>query len=205
MVTRTPRAIFFDVMDTLVRDPFHQEMPAFFGLTKAELIAAKHPSAWVDFELGRIDEAEFLEIFLADREWDRDAFCAEVRAAYRWLPGMRELLDELRAQPSRPSLHALSNYPPWYRWIDERCGLGQRLDSAFLSCERGVRKPDPEAYLGPCRALGIAPGDALFVDDRASNCDAARAVGLDAIVFEGAAPLRAELVRRGVLGPVAGQ
>ena len=199
MATMHPRAIFFDVMDTLVRDPFHEEMPAFFGMTKAELIAAKHPSAWVDFELGRIDEEEFLEVFLSDREWDRDAFRAEVRAAYRWLPGMRELLDELRARPSRPSLHALSNYPPWYRWIEERCGLGDRLDSAFLSCELGVRKPEPEAYLAPCRALGIAPSDALFIDDRPTNCDAARAVGLDAVVFQGAATLRDELGRRGVL------
>lgn len=199
MLTRVPRAIFFDVMDTLVRDPFHHEMPAFFGMTKAELIAAKHPSAWVDFELGRIDEPRFLEIFMGEREWDRDAFRAEVRAAYRWLPGMRELLDDVRARPGRPTLHALSNYPPWYRWIDERCGLASRLDSAFLSYELGVRKPDPEAYLAPCRALGIAPADVLFVDDRGSNCDAARGLGLDAIEFEGAAPLRDALARRGVL------
>lgn len=199
-MTRPPRTILFDVMDTLVRDPFHEEMPAFFGMTKAELITAKHPSAWVDFELGRIDEPTFLRIFMGDREWDREAFCAEVRAAYRWLPGMRELLDELRARPGRPTLHALSNYPPWYRWIEERCGLEARLDSAFLSYELGVRKPDPEAYLAPCRALAVAPADVLFVDDRASNCDAARALGLDAIVFEGAVPLRRALEARGVLG-----
>ncbi|UJR82686.1 HAD family hydrolase [Sandaracinus amylolyticus] len=194
-----PRAILFDVMDTLVRDPFHEEMPAFFGVTKRELIATKHPTAWVDFELGRIDEPTFLAIFMGDREWDRDAFRACVRAAYAWLPGMRELLDELRARSPRPTLHALSNYPPWYRWIDEQCGLAARLDSAFVSYELGVRKPDPEAYLGPCRTLGLLPGEALFVDDRASNCDAARALGMDAIVFDGADSLRDALEARGVL------
>jgi FMN hydrolase / 5-amino-6-(5-phospho-D-ribitylamino)uracil phosphatase len=194
------RAIFFDVMDTLVRDPFHLEMPAFFGMTKAELIAAKHPTAWVDFELGHLDEEGFLARFMGERPWDREAFCAEVRAAYRWLPGMQALLDELRASPVRPSMHALSNYPPWYRWIEERCALSARLDSAFLSFELGVRKPDPEAYLAPCRALGIAPGEALFVDDRAENCDAARALGMDAVVFEGAPCLRVALAERGLLG-----
>ncbi|MDQ3034141.1 MAG: HAD family phosphatase [Myxococcota bacterium] len=194
-----PRAIFFDVMDTLVRDPFHHEMPAFFGLTKAELIRVKHPTAWVDFELGVIDEAAFLADFLPGRDWDREGFRQVVRASYQWLPGMRELVDEVRARPGRPSLHALSNYPPWYAWIDERCDLRSRLDSAFLSCEMGVRKPDAEAYLEPCRAVGIAPGEALFVDDRASNCDAARAIGMDAVVFADAGALRSELARRGVI------
>lgn len=194
-----PRAILFDVMDTLVRDPFHDEMPSFFGMTKADLIRAKHPTAWVDFELGHIDEATFLEIFLSDREWDRELFRGTIRASYEWLPGMRELVDAVRARPSRPSLHALSNYPPWYAWIDERCDLRSRLDSSFLSYDMGVRKPHPEAYLHPCRALGITPQEGLFIDDRASNCDAARALGMDAIVFEGAGALEHELALRGVL------
>ncbi len=93
-----PRAILFDVMDTLVRDPFHDEMPSFFGMTKADLIRCKHPTAWVDFELGHIDEATFLEIFLSDREWDRELFRRTIRASYEWLPGMRELVDAVRAQ-----------------------------------------------------------------------------------------------------------
>ena len=42
--------LLFDVMDTLVYEPFHHEMPAFFGLSFDELMAAKHPTAWVEFE-----------------------------------------------------------------------------------------------------------------------------------------------------------
>jgi HAD superfamily hydrolase (TIGR01509 family) len=199
MRPRVPAAIFFDVMDTLVRDPFHHEMPAFFGMTRAELIRVKHPTAWVDFELGRIDEPAFLSLFLPGRAWDRAGFCDHVRASYEWLPGMEALLADLRAAAKETRLCALSNYPPWYRWIDERCGLSRYLDAAFVSYETGVRKPAPEAYLLPCRRLGIAPGEALFVDDRGDNCEAARAVGMDAIVFRDAGALREELARRGVL------
>jgi FMN phosphatase YigB (HAD superfamily) len=197
MQPRLPRVIFFDVMDTLVRDPFHQEMPAFFGMTRAELIRIKHPTAWVDFELGRIDEPMFLSLFLPGRDWDRAGFCAHVRASYCWLPGMAELLAALRAEAKGTRLCTLSNYPPWYRWIDERCGLSRYLDAAFVSYETGVRKPDPEAYRLPCRRLGIPPAEALFVDDRADNCEAARAIGMDAIVFRDAAALREEFARRG--------
>jgi hypothetical protein len=42
----------------------------------------------------------------------------------------------------------------------------------------------------------------LFIDDRKVNCDAALAVGLDAIVFESTAGLREQLVRRNVLPQV---
>lgn len=193
------RAIFFDVMDTLVRDPFHDAMPSFLGLTKAELIRVKHPTAWVDFELGRIDEEEFLSLFLPERAWDASGFCAHVRASYAWLPGMEELLLDLRAAEARPTLHALSNYPPWYAWIEARCGLARHLDSAFLSFDLGVRKPDPDAYLIPCARLGITASDALFVDDREVNCEGARAVGMDAIRFDDAVSLRRALETRGVL------
>lgn len=193
------RAIFFDVMDTLVHDPFHDVMPGLLGLTTDELVRTKHPTAWVDFELGRIDEPTFLQIFLPDRAWDPQGFCAAVREAYRWLPGIEPLLAELRAHADRPGLYALSNYTPWFAWIEECCRLSRYLDRAFVSYQTGVRKPDPEAYLAPCRALGIAPRDALFVDDRPVNCDAARGVGMDAIVFRGAPDLAAELARRGLV------
>ena len=42
--------LLFDVMGTLVHDPFFEEMPEFFGLSFDELLAVKHPSAWVEFE-----------------------------------------------------------------------------------------------------------------------------------------------------------
>lgn len=204
MPPRLPRVIFFDVMDTLVRDPFHHEMPAFFGMTKAELIRAKHPTAWVDFELGRIDEPMFLSLFLPGRDWDQAGFCALVRVSYRWLPGMEDLLVALRAAGKETQLCALSNYPAWYRWVDECCGLSRYLDAAFVSYETGVRKPAAEAYLIPCRRLGISPGEAVFVDDRADNCEAACAVGMDAILFREAANLREELSRRGVFARTPG-
>jgi hypothetical protein len=38
------------VQDTIVRDPFFEHMPKHFGMTFKELLAAKHPSTWVQFE-----------------------------------------------------------------------------------------------------------------------------------------------------------
>ncbi len=191
-------AILFDVMGTLVHDPFHHEIPAFFGMSLRELIAAKHPSAWVAFEHGELTEAELYACFFADgRAFDSTAFGATVRAAYRWLDGIEPLLAELRDRGV--AMHALSNYPCWYRWIEERLGVSRYVAWSFVSCETGTRKPHPDAYLGASRALGLPPQRCLFVDDREVNCAAAREVGMDAILFTDAPALRSALEERGIL------
>ena len=190
--------VLFDVMDTLVHEPFFAEMPAFFGLSLEELQAAKHPTAWIEFELGQLSEEQFLARFFHDgRAFDCAAFLATVRASYRWLPGMEELLAALAARGH--ALHALSNYPEWYGMIVERLTLSRFLAWSFVSCRTGVRKPDPRAFLGAAASLGVAPGECLFIDDRERNCAAARALGMPALRFTAAQDLAAELARLGLL------
>lgn len=198
MAGPSPEVVLFDVMDTLVVDPFRDVMPAFFGLTFEEMMRAKDPHAWVDFELSRIDEATFFARFFADRRaFDGDAFRAHVEAAYRYVDGVEPVLARLRARGV--PMHALSNYPSWYALVDRRVGLSRYLDGRFVSFETGVRKPDAEAYVGAARALGAPPARCLFVDDRAGNCEAAIDVGMDAFVFTDARALEAELAARGLL------
>ncbi|PPR87197.1 hypothetical protein GOBAR_AA33495 [Gossypium barbadense] len=48
--------LLFDIMDTIVRDPFYHDVPAFFAMSLKELIECKHPTAWLEFENGVIDE-----------------------------------------------------------------------------------------------------------------------------------------------------
>jgi HAD superfamily hydrolase (TIGR01509 family) len=62
-----------------------------------------------------------------------------------------------------------------------------------------VRKPSKEAYLGATAALGVAPADCLFVDDRRENVAAAEAVGMKGHLFHDAPTLRGALVEAGVL------
>ena len=185
-------------MGTLVYDPFSEEIPAFFGMTLQQMLNVKHRSAWVEFELGQRDNASFLKDFFADgRTFDHEGFCTHVKEAYRWIEQMPELLEALAA--SGVKMHALSNYPEWYRWIEAKLGLSRHLEWSFVSCKTGVRKPDPHAYLGAANTLGVSADRCLFIDDRASNCAAALKAGLDAIEFLGANNLRAQLQLRGLL------
>lgn len=193
--------LLLDVMDTLVYDPFHHEVPALFDLSLERLLELKHPRAWQRFETGEWDEAKFgAEYFRDRRAVDLAAFRRTLSEAYRFLPGVEALLEELHA--AGVVMHALSNYPPWYRLIEAKLKLSRFLRWSFVSCETGVRKPDPAAYLGAVQTLGATPSECLFVDDRRSNVEAAERAGLRGHHFEGAAGLRVALTALGVLpGP----
>jgi epoxide hydrolase-like predicted phosphatase len=185
-------------MSTVVYDPIHREIPEFFGLTLEDLFRAKGPHAWVDFELGEIDEDECLRRFFDDgREFDHGAFRRTVRAAYRFVDeGMEQLLGDLRK--AGYAMHALSNYPSWYHMIEERLQLTRYLEWSFVSCELGVRKPDEAIYRCALERLEVAPEKCIFVDDRGKNCKGAAAVGMQAIRFESSERLRSQLLQAGL-------
>jgi FMN hydrolase / 5-amino-6-(5-phospho-D-ribitylamino)uracil phosphatase len=186
-------------MDTLVRDPFFTHMAPFFGLEFEQLLAQKHPTTWLEFELGKIGEDQLSTRFFRDgRRIDGAALKERMRTAYEWIEGMEPLLRDLQARDV--AMHLLSNYPEWYRLCDERLGVFRYVEPSFVSCKTGVRKPAPEAYLHACRTLDLAPAQCLFIDDREPNCAAARALEMDSVRFDGdVVRLRAELERRRLL------
>lgn len=178
------KVLLWDVMDTLVKDPFRDTMPSFFGMTLEELLRQKHPTAWVRFERGELTEAEFLRTFFEDgRSYDHEGFKTAVRDAYRWIDGIEPLLAELAARGVE--MHALSNYPEWYRWIEERLQVSRYVSWSFVSCDTALRKPDPAAYERALVALNRPADACIFVDDRRVNCDAASGAGMHAIHFTG--------------------
>ena len=182
------RVLLLDVMGTLVHDPFYREIPEFFGMSLAELIEAKHPSTWVEFELGQIDETELARRFFADeRPIDLPKLEATLLQAYRFIDGVEPVLERLRRRGV--AMHALSNYSPWYRLIEASVGLSRYLSWSFVSCDTGVRKPDPRAYQGAAEALALPPSACVFVDDRVINCQAAEAMGMTSLQFFDAATL----------------
>jgi len=66
------------------------------------------------------------------------------------------------------------------------------------SCELGMAKPDPAIYLHTCEKLGVAPAEALFLDDKPENVAAARATGLHALQFTSVEQLRRDLESSGL-------
>jgi len=194
------RVLVFDVMGTIVYEPFVEVLPQALGMSLEALIEQKDPTAWVEFERGDIDEAELQRRFFADRRpYDHTGMKAAMREAYAYLDGMEPLLTSLR--DAGHELHLMSNYPEWYRLIEERLALSRYAAWTFVSCHVGLRKPEPEAYRWLAERIDRPLSSLVFVDDREDNCVAARRLGIDAICYAGADALRDALVERELLEP----
>jgi len=88
----------------------------------------------------------------------------------------------------------LSNAPPELRdHILDHFGWTAGFDQLTFSCDVGQAKPAPGIYRHCLAGLGVAAEEALFVDDRPANVQAARRLGMTAVRFTGVAALVAEL------------
>lgn len=66
----------------------------------------------------------------------------------------------------------------WERKYARTLGL---FSDVFVSCELGLRKPEPEAFRRVTSAIGVDPESVLFFDDTRENVDGAREVGMAAV------------------------
>jgi putative hydrolase of the HAD superfamily len=87
----------------------------------------------------------------------------------------------------------LSNAPVEVRDAVLGQAWARRLAHATFSCDVGSLKPEPEIYRHCLEGLGVAPADALFIDDRAVNVEGAERVGLRAVRFVGPGDLASDL------------
>ena len=79
---------------------------------------------------------------------------------------------------------------PRFPWLDQ-------FDYLTFSCDLGIVKPDPAIYLHTVKKLGVAPDQALFIDNLEKNITGAEAVGLHAALFQNVEQLQEDLSRRG--------
>jgi FMN phosphatase YigB (HAD superfamily) len=61
------------------------------------------------------------------------------------------------------------------------------FDTAVISGEVGLHKPQPEIYLLACERLEVDPTAAIFVDDLRENCAGAEGVGMTAVLHRDSA------------------
>ncbi|MEO8969498.1 MAG: HAD family phosphatase [Solirubrobacteraceae bacterium] len=141
-----------------------------------------------ELETGRLTEAEFLADLSGQlsrqlrRDVSLDGFGERYFADLEPNARVIEYMRELSARGYRLAI-CTNNVREWEpRWramlpVDEIFDVV--VDSAFV----GVRKPEPLIYELTLQRLGVAPQDAIFLDDIEINCDAARALGMTAVWF----------------------
>lgn len=93
----------------------------------------------------------------------------------------------------RYRLAVLSNSPPGLvRWLAD-WDVHRYFDVIFCSGDEGLMKPDERAFRTVLERLGLMPSEVVFTDDTQEHVDAARAIGMHAVLFKTAAALEKEL------------
>ncbi len=148
-------------------------------------------NAWARFERAEIDAAAFDRLFAAEaralgHELEGEAVLAVLAGAVR--PAMVAALDTLKGAGF--TLGCITNNVPSgegagmarsFAKAEEIAAIMARFDHVIESSKVGVRKPDPRIYEMMCDALGVSPGQCVYLDDLGVNCKPAAAVGMHAI------------------------
>jgi putative hydrolase of the HAD superfamily len=146
----------------------------------------------IDFECGRIEEADFeprlaIALGVAEHAGLIDRLFAGSKLNRLMVAGVRRLHDG----GVRTGL--VSNSWGTRRYPHEL--IAELFDGVVISGDEGFRKPDPRMYeLGASR-IGVAPGDCVFVDDLEFNLDPGRELGMAVVHHTVAANTLAELDR----------
>ncbi len=107
-------------------------------------------------------------------------------------PDMIEWLSRLHAAGIKTAL--LSNMPlDLVKHVRTNFPWMENFSFKTFSAEVRLIKPDPAIYEHTLRGLGVAAADALFVDDRETNIQAARALGIRSIQFQSIAQIKEDL------------
>jgi epoxide hydrolase-like predicted phosphatase len=146
----------------------------------------------IDFECGRLEEAEFeprmaAALGIASHDGLIDRLFSGSMIDDAMVDGVRALHDRGVRTAMVSNSWGTRRYP--------RDLLAELFDGIVISGEEGFRKPDPRMYaLGAARA-GVEPADCVFVDDLAFNLDPARELGMAVVHHTEAGTTLAELER----------
>ena len=149
----------------------------------------------VDFETGRLGEAEFAIQFaqrLAQEtgvEVDPERLIGQMFGGLRLEEGMLEAVAAIKAAGYKTAL--LSN--SWGVSTYPRERLAELMDVIVISGEVGMRKPDREIFDFTVDKLGVDPGGCVFVDDHPGHLKAAQAAGWTTVLHRTPAQTLEEL------------
>lgn len=177
--------VIFDLGGVLYNIDFERTRAAFAalpGYNGAEIAFGVdvQDQAFLQVDRGELSDAAFYQMLrerfgftCADADIEA-AWCAILIGPFadaaEWVASVRAQRPvALLSNISHPHLrHALPHIKP----------MLEHVDRAFYSCEIGLRKPDPHAFLHVTAAMGAQPSRTLLLDDSSDNCAAAKGLGM---------------------------
>ena len=197
------RNIVFDVGDVLVCFRYRDHMRDLgFSEEAVDFLSENMvlTAFWHEMDMGIRSEKDAIEHFTVLYPQYTDEilrFWADTDGLVAEYPYAKPLLKGIKT--SGCGVYVLSNYPeelsarhwPKFQFLPE-------ADGYIISALEKLAKPDPRIYQLLFSRFGLTPGECLFIDDRPSNVEAAKNIGMQAVLFTGPEALLRELGALGI-------
>jgi putative hydrolase of the HAD superfamily len=183
------RAVLWDFGGVILSSPFEafaayeRERGLPDGLLRRLNATNPDTNAWARLERSEVDLAGFAELYEAEaaaagHEIDAGAVLALLSGELR--PAMVRALRRIRDRGVAQA--CLTNNVAGTEAVrPELAEVMALFDTVLESSKLGVRKPDPRFYDLALEAVGVAPEQAVFLDDLGINLKPARALGITTI------------------------
>lgn len=174
---------------------------------------------------GDEEKCRFFTDNVCNREWftrmdrgeDMDKCVAELQLQYpqyadavamfrdRWfemcngdIPGMLEIIQDLKSKGV--GVYGLTNWPAaTFTEARRRFKTLASIDNYVVSSSVKLAKPDPEIFKLLISRYNLKPEECVFIDDRADNVNAAKALRMSGIVYPGSAALLRPILNKLIL------
>ena len=196
------RAVIFDLGKVLVHFDFALGYQALAGRCDhgaEEIPRLIAPTGLVErFETGLIEPHDFVEQLsrLLGLRLNYQEFCEIWTSIFTGTLVSEEVLEGLA---KRYRLILLSNTNAiHFEMVRQRYPLLAHFHERILSYEVKAMKPQPEIFRLAVERAGCLPEQCFYTDDIPAYVKGARAVGIDAVIFESEEQLKRELTGRGI-------
>jgi len=199
------RAVVFDYGMVLTGQPDPEAYAAMLRITGLSRESFERVY-WTDrhaYDEGKLTGIGFWQKLLADaglqqdqqiaeelNQWDARLWTTQNPAMLAWQQQLTQH-GVLTAILSNMGDNVLEKIERDFDWI-------HRFDVLVWSFQLHMAKPDLAIYRHTLAKLGVRPEEALFLDDKLVNVEAARALGMQAIQFSTVDRLRAEMISSGL-------
>lgn len=201
MTAPTIRALFWDIGGVLLSNGWdrdeRRQLVARFGLDPDDF-QERHKQIVPELETGRLSLDGYLQqtVFFQPRDFSPEEFR---QAMFALSTPHEETLALARDLGRRHRMYALNNESrELNKHRIETFGLGDFLLAFFSSCYLGLSKPGPAIYRTALDLAQAEPQEAVMIDDRVQNVEAACGAGMKGIRYENVSQLKAALAELGV-------
>ncbi|MDX9883560.1 MAG: HAD family phosphatase [Prolixibacteraceae bacterium] len=192
--------VFFDVGGVLLIDFIDwkiKDLAAKYATDENLLFDAKNkfrPMA----DRGEISDPEFWEWLLKTADISADKEDIDLGPYMKTVDGGIDIARELKTNGY--TIAILSNDSvEMSNHRRRKYGFDDLFDHIVISCYHGVNKPERRIYEIALNEMDIKPEQAIFIDDRQENIDAANNLGITGILFENASQVRNRLTGLGIV------